>query len=115
MADAIVAAVESDITGIRNVVGQNMRIDTLGKVVALATGASVTINPENADARDYRAKTLYSDLPRPERTIATSLVELRDFSRELPGDPDRYVRIHTLRRLIESGRLTAELKEPVAA
>ena len=115
VAEAILRAVEDrDLTGIRNVVGQNMRIDSLGRLVSVATGASLTTN-DSPDKRDYRARTLYPDWMEYRHTIADSLPELIDFTRDLPGLPSRYERLHTIKGLIAAGRLTPELKEPIAA
>jgi nucleoside-diphosphate-sugar epimerase len=116
VAEAILRAVEGDMTGIRNVVGQNMRIDTLGRHVARATGAAVTVI-DSPDKRDYRATTLYPKWmwDHKWRSVAASLPDLITFSRSLPGLPSRYERLATIKHLIETGRLSPELKEPIAA
>lgn len=113
VAEAILRTVESDITGIRNVVGQNLRIDSLGRLVSAATGAALTTN-DSPDKRDYRATTLYPGWTTYHHTIARALPELIEFTRPL-GPPSRYERLATIRGLIASGRLSADLKEPVAA
>ena len=115
VAEAVLRAVEGDMTGIRNVVGQNMRIDTLGRIVAEATGASLGVYHGSPDQRDYRATTLYPDWMEYRHTIAESLPALIEFSRTLPGLPSRYERLATIQHLIASGRLSADLKEPIAA
>ena len=114
VAEAVLRAVEGDMTGVRNVVGQNMRIDTLGGIVSRATGASLMTH-ESADKRDYRATTLYPDWMEYRHTIARSLPDLIEFSRHLPGLPSRYERLATVKQLIASGRITPDLKEPAAA
>lgn len=113
VAEAILRAVESDITGIRNVVGQNMKIDTLGGLVSRATGAALTVN-DSPDKRDYRAVTLHPDWMEYRHTIADSLSELVKFTRPL-GPPTRYERLATIKSLVASGRLASNLTEPIAA
>lgn len=112
VAEAILRAVESDITGIRNVVGQNMKIDTLGGIVARATGAALTVN-DSPDKRDYRAATNHSDWMEYRHTIDEALPELIEFTRPL-GPPSRYERLATIKGLIASGRLSADLTEIAA-
>ena len=114
VAEAILRAVEGDMTGIRNVVGQNMKIDTLGRLVARVTGAEITVN-DAVDKRDYRANTLHPDWMEYRHTVARALPELIAFTRSIPGLPSRYERLATLQHLIASGRVTPDLKEPIAA
>lgn len=114
VAEAVLRAVEGDFVGIRNVVGQNMRIDTLGKVVANTIGSGYVVR-DSPDARDYRATTLYPEWMEYRHSIEGSIFELAEFSLSLPGLPSRYERLVTIKQLIASGRLTADLKEPIAA
>jgi nucleoside-diphosphate-sugar epimerase len=113
VAEAIARAVESNATGIHNVVGQNLRIDTLGEMVGRATGARV-LSTDSPDARNYRAATVRGPWMDYRHTVADTIPELAAFSLTLPGLPSRYERLATLKHLVASGRLTPDL-EAVAA
>ena len=113
-AEAIVRAAEADWTGIRNVVGQNLRMDTLGNIVARLTGAKITVN-DSPDKRDYRATTLHPEWMEYRHTVADTIADLAAFSLKLSGIRSRYERLATVKHLVESGRLSPDLKERIAA
>ncbi len=113
VAEAICRAVESDAAGVHNVVGQNLRIDTLGQIVGRLTGAHVLLT-DSPDARNYQATTIRGPWMDYEHTVAESIADLAAFSLALPGLPSRYERLATLKQLVASGRLTEQL-ETVAA
>jgi len=116
-ARAIVQAVESPLMrGIYNVGGENYRMQELATDVQRATGALVFKHPGGADARDYSVNSdkLLATGFEFKHTVKSALPDLIERTRTLPGLPTRYVRLNTIKSLIASGRLTADLKEKVA-
>jgi nucleoside-diphosphate-sugar epimerase len=100
-ARAIVLAVENTRTqGIYNVVGENWRMQDLGRAVAAQSGATLTFKPGGADARDYSASgaKLRATGWSPQHTVASTLPSLLIQSFGLLALKP-YVRLETLKSL----------------
>jgi nucleoside-diphosphate-sugar epimerase len=108
VASAITWAVDADVNGIFNVVGENVRMVDLARAVAEATGTAAQVASGGADTRDYMAsgsKILRAGWS-PLRSVAGSLPYIIEHARETVG----HVRLEQLRALTESGALDQQLR-----
>lgn len=108
VASAVQWAAESDISGIYNIVGENVRMRDLGRAIADFVKAPIRYEDAGADTRDYLAsgeKALRAGWA-PTYSVAGSLPVLfeRTMSLEYDDLPD-HVRLTQLRRLIDAGEL----------
>lgn len=112
-AASIVHAVELGyMAGPYNVVGENWRMQDLGRAVADATGAQLIFKPGGADARDYSAsgERLRREVGwSPRRTVKATIPQLVVDSFNL-GLPSRYVRLETLKSLMSANVINQQLR-----
>lgn len=115
VARAVEMAVVGEIPrGVYNVVGENWHIRDLGRAVANAAGAPLE-RVATADKRDYSASAdkLLARGWKPTRTVRDTIPELLRLSSTLPIR--EYRRLPALQRLIDTGRLDAQLRENFVA
>jgi hypothetical protein len=105
--------VENGETGIRNVVGENVQMYELAERIGEYVGVPVTFDEGSADQRNYRARngglhpihSVFSDADLNDLWVNTQLLPTS------AADPtDRYVRINSLRRLMNLGLLDKNLR-----
>jgi nucleoside-diphosphate-sugar epimerase len=108
VASAIAWAATADNQGIYNVVGENIRMHALGRLVSDVTGARVDSMPGGPDSRDYMAsgEALTRAGWHPSRTLAAVIPALALASEPLDG----HVRLDQLRALMGAGALDKQLR-----
>ncbi len=103
VASAIIFMLEGDESGIYNVVGENLRMMPLGKLVADFAGVPLVKVPVSGDARDYRASgdKLRALGWEPRHTVNGSLPVLFERTLALP-EGRTYNRLTVARRHLEA-------------
>lgn len=110
VASAVVWGVNTKERGVFNVVGENWRVRDLARSIADFMGARIVSSGVGHDARDYMADASklkgYGWTPR--HTVAGSVPVLAEKTLNLPAG--QYVRLVALKRLLERGVLSPDLR-----